>query len=51
VSDVSEPFAPFPTSHLGLSPVDDKERIEAFLDWLIETYYVESRKNLPFQTC
>jgi len=30
---------------------DDRERIDALLDKLITMYHVESRKNLPLQTC
>jgi len=51
VTDVDEPFVPFPQEKLMLNVTDDRARIDALLDRLISLYYLESRKNLPIQTC
>ena len=34
-----------------LNVKDDRDRIDLFLDKLIQLYYTEARKNLPIYTC
>ena len=51
VADVDDPFVPYPKQGLMLNVKEDRERIDAFLDKLITLYHVDSRKNLPIQTC
>ena len=34
-----------------LNVKDDRDRIDLFLDKLIQLYYTEARKNTPVQTC
>jgi hypothetical protein len=51
VNDVEDPFVPLPPEAVMLSVLDDRERIEVFLDKLISMYYTEARKNMPIQTC
>jgi protein transport protein SEC24 len=34
-----------------VNPVDDRERIDAFLDKLLAMYYTDARKNMPIETC
>ena len=34
-----------------LNVKDDRERIDAFLDRILNLYHVEARKKLPIQTC
>jgi protein transport protein SEC24 len=51
VNDVEDPFYPLPLETLMLNVRDDRERIDIFLDKLIQMYYVEHRRNLPIQTC
>jgi hypothetical protein len=47
VSDVDDPFVPFPREGLMVNVKDDRERIDAFLEKLVALYYTEARKNLP----
>ena len=47
VSDVDDPFVPYPKQGLMLNLKEDRERIDAFLDKLVALYYIDSRKNLP----
>jgi hypothetical protein len=51
VNDVEDPFVPLPIDAVKLSVIDDRERIDIFLDKLITMYYTEARKNMPIQTC
>ena len=34
-----------------LNLINDRERIDSFLDKLIQMYHIDSRKNLPIETC
>jgi len=47
VSDVDEPFVPYPKEGLMVNLKDDRERIDIFIDKLLGMYYTEARKNLP----
>lgn len=51
VGDVSDPFVPFPKEGLMLNLVDDREKIDTFLDKLIAMYYTESRMKGKITTC
>mmetsp|Transcript_19420 Transcript_19420/g.29838 ORF Transcript_19420/g.29838 Transcript_19420/m.29838 type:complete len:271 (+) Transcript_19420:785-1597(+) len=51
VTDVEDPFVPYPLEKLMLNVELDRERISALLDKLIEMYYTESRKIMQIQTC
>ena len=46
VGDVEDPFAPCPASTLMLSLVEDRERIDAFIDRLVLMYHIEDRKKM-----
>lgn len=47
MSDLEDPFFPLPSETVMLSIKDDRDRIDLFLDKLIQMYYTEARKNLP----
>lgn len=47
VGDVQDPFVPFPQEKLMLNLVKDREKIDIFLDKLINFHNVEQKKNMP----
>ena len=51
VGDVEDPFVPYPREGLMLNVVSDRERIDVFLDKLINMYQIDQRKNSPIATC
>ena len=51
VGDVSDPFVPYPKEGLMLNLVEDRERIDMFLDKLITMYYTEARMKGRINTC
>jgi len=51
VSEINQPFAPLPLSALFLSVLNDKERIQVFLDKLLLMHNEDAKKNLPHGIC
>lgn len=51
VADVDDPFSPAPRERLMLNAVQDRERIDAFLDKLLTMYQTEDKISSPMQTC
>lgn len=51
MNDLDDPFHPLPIQTVMLNVKDDRDRIDIFLDKLIQLYYTEARKNSSIQTC
>ena len=51
VADVDDPFTPAPRNRLMLNAVQDRERIDAFLDKLLTMYQTDEKISSPMQTC
>ena len=51
MNDLDDPFYPLPVQTVMLNVKDDRDRIDIFLDKLIQLYYTEARKNSAIQTC
>jgi len=51
VGDVGDPFVPYPKEGLMLNLVDDREKIDTFLDKLITMYYTDSRMKGKIISC
>ena len=47
VADVDHPFVPFPKSKLMMNLSTDREKIEIFLDKLLNFHHLESKKHGP----
>ena len=51
VGDTVDPFIPFPKDKLVLRLVEDREKIDIFLDKLINMHSLESKKYQPAMLC
>jgi len=51
VGDVDDPFVPYPKEGLMLNLVEDRERIDTFLDKLITMYYTDTRMKGKIASC
>jgi len=51
VTDIADPFIPFPKESLKLNVIEDRERIDNFLDKLYTMHTEDSKKNLPGANC
>lgn len=51
VGDVTDPFVPFPKERLMLNAVQDREKIDIFLDKLVNLHNLEQKKNMPQAIC
>ena len=47
VAEVQDPFVPYPKDKLVLNVANDRERIDAFLDKLVNLHQTEQKKNMP----
>jgi hypothetical protein len=51
VGDIQDPFVPFPKERLMLRVVEDREKIDVFLDKLLTFHNVEMKKHQPATIC
>lgn len=51
VGEVSDPFIPFPKEKLLLKLVEDRERIDIFLDKLLNMHQMDNKKYQPPFLC
>lgn len=51
VGDVIDPFIPLPKEKLILKLVEDREKIDIFLDKLLNYHTMENKKSQPPVTC
>jgi hypothetical protein len=47
VGDINDPFVPFPKEKLMMKVVEEREKIDIFLDKLLTFHNVEQKKNMP----
>jgi hypothetical protein len=45
VGEIQDPFVPFPRERLVYKVVEDRERIDVFLDKLLNMHTLEQKKN------
>lgn len=47
VADIEHPFVPFPKQKLMMNVVEDREKIDIFLDKLVNFHNLEAKKHAP----
>ena len=47
VGDIDSPFVPYPKEKLMLKVVEDREKIDIFLDKLVNIHSLEQKKHMP----
>jgi hypothetical protein len=51
VGDVYDPFVPFPKEKLILRLQEDREKIDSFLDKMVQLHNLEQKKHMPSTVC
>jgi len=51
VGDIADPFVPYPKERLMMKCVEDREKIDIFLDKLATMHNPEQKKNMPATVC